>query len=114
MMRDMSRKSAFDLVPENVPVMLRALGARLRAARLRRRLRQEDVAAKLGFSRDTINAVEHGSMTTSVGAYLSVLWVYGLQREVDLLADPGLDREGAALTFDVGEKRVKVRKGHAV
>ena len=110
----MSRSSAFDLVPENVPAMLRTLGARLRTARLRRRLRQEDVAAKLGFSRDTINAVERGSMTTSVGAYLSVLWVYGLQREVALLADPGLDGEGAALTFDVGEKRVKVRKGHAV
>lgn len=45
---------------------------------------------------------------------MSVLWAYGLQREVELLADPGLDAEGAALTFDVGEKRVKVRKGHAV
>jgi transcriptional regulator with XRE-family HTH domain len=113
-MRSMSRKAAFDLIPENVPATLEALGARLRAARLRRRLRQEDVAAKLGFSRDTINAIERGSMTTSIGAYLSVLWVYGLQREVELLADPGLDREGAALSFDVGEKRVKVRKGHAV
>lgn len=110
----MSRNSTFDLIPENVPAMLQALGARLRAARLRRSLRQEDVAAKLGLSRDTINAVEHGSMTTSIGAYLSLLWVYGLQREVELLADPGLDREGAALTFDVGEKRVRVRKGHAV
>ena len=110
----MSRSHSFDLVPDNAPAMLQALGARLRTARLRRRLRQEDVATKLGFSRDTINAIEHGSMTTSVGAYLSMLWVYGLQREVELLADPGLDREGAALTFDVGEKRVKLRKGHAV
>jgi len=110
----MSRTTSFDLIPDNVPAMLRALGARLRAARLRRGLRQQDVAEKLGFSRDTVNAIEHGSMTTSIGAYFSVLWVYGLQREVELLADPGLDREGAALTFDVGEKRVKVRKGHAV
>ncbi len=39
-----SRKAAFDLIPENVPAMLEALGARLRAARLRRRRRQEDVA----------------------------------------------------------------------
>ena len=113
-MRAMSGVPSFDLIPENVPAMLQALGARLRVARLRRRLRQEDVAAKLGFSRDTINAVERGRMTTSVGVYLSVLWVYGLQREVELLADPSLDREGAALTFDVAEKRVKVRKGHAV
>lgn len=64
----MSRIPAFDLVPENVPALLRTLGLRRRAARLRRRLRQEDVAAKLRFSRDTINAVERGSMTTSVGA----------------------------------------------
>lgn len=110
----MSRTSSFALIPENVPALLKALGFRLREARLRRRLRQEDVAAKLGFSRDTINAVEHGSMTTTIGAYLSVLWVYGLHREVELLADPGLDREGTALTFDVGEKRVKVKKGHAI
>jgi len=113
-MRVMTRALSFDLVPETVPAQLKALGARLREARQRRRLRQEDVAAKLGFSRDTINAVEHGNMTTTIGAYLSLLWVYGLQREFDLLADPGLDREGAALTFDVGERRVKLRKTHAV
>lgn len=94
--------------------MLRDLGGRLRAARVRRGLRQEDVAAKLGFSRATVNAIEHGSMTTSMGAYLSVLWVFGLEREVEVLADPGLDREGLALSFDVGEKRVRVDKQHAV
>lgn len=113
-MRYMPRSSSFDLIPENVPAMLKALGLRLREARLRRRLRQEDVAAKLGFSRDTLNSIEHGSMTTTIGAYLSLLWVYGLHREIELLADPGLDREGIALTFDVGEKRVKVMKGHAI
>jgi len=110
----MTRTIAFDLVSESVPAALEALGRRLREARRRRGLRQEDVAAKLGFSRATINAVEHGNMTTAAGAYLSVLWVYGLQREVELLADPGLDREGAALAFDIGEKRVRVAKKHAV
>ena len=110
----MTRVPSFDLVPETVPAQIQALGARLRAARQRRGLRQEDVAAKLGFSRDTINAVERGSMTTTIGAYLSLLWVYGLQREFDLLADPGLDREGAALTFDLGERRVTLRKKHAL
>ncbi len=110
----MTRTPSFDLVPETVPAQLKPLGARLREARQRRRLRQEDVAAKLGFSRDTINAVEHGNMTTTIGAYLSLLWVYGLQRGFDLLADPGVDLEGAALTFDVGERRVTLRKKHAV
>lgn len=81
---------------------------------MRRRRRQADVATKLGFSRKTINAIERGSMATSAGAYLSVLWVYDLRQEVELLADPTLDRESSALTFDVAEKRVKVRKGHAI
>ncbi|NNM65070.1 MAG: helix-turn-helix transcriptional regulator [Burkholderiales bacterium] len=94
--------------------MLHALGRRLREARIRRGLRQEDVAEKLGFSRATINAVERGNMTTGMGVYLSVLWIYGLEREIDVLADPGLDREGLALSFDVNDKRVRVDKNHAV
>ena len=110
----MTRTASFDLIPENVPGMLRLLGKRLREARVRRGLRQEDVAEKLGFSRSTIAAVERGNMTTAMGVYLSVLWVYGLEREVDLLADPGLDRDGLALSFDVGAKRVRVDKKHAI
>lgn len=107
-MLPMARTASFDLIPDNVPGMLRLLGRRLRAARIRRRLRQEDVAEKLGFSRATIQAVERGNMTTAMGVYLSVLWVYRLEREVDLLADPGLDRDGLALSFDVGEMRVRI------
>jgi hypothetical protein len=38
-----------------------------------------------------------------------VLWVLGLDREIDLLADPGLDREGIALTFSSADKRVRPR-----
>ncbi len=110
----MARTTSFHLVSQSVPVTLQALGARLREARIRRKLRQSDVAQKLGFSRSTINAVEHGSMTTAIGAYLAVLWVYGLDREVSLLADPGLDREGLSLAFDIGEKRVRVDKKHVV
>lgn len=110
----MARTISFALISDSVPGRLRELGARLRAARVHRGLRQEDVAEKLGFSRATINAVEHGSMTTAIGVYLSVLWVYGLDQEVDVLADPGLDRDGLALSFDVGQKRVRVDKRHAI
>ena len=113
-MTAMTRVPSFDLIPETIPEMLKAPGLRFREARLRRRLRQDDVAAKLGFQRDTINAVEHDSMTTTIGACLSVLRVCGFECEVELLAEPGLDRQGTALRFDVGEKRVKVKKTHAV
>lgn len=87
-----------------------ALGARLRVARQRRRLRLEDMADKTGLSRSTIEAVERGALSTSFGAYLAVLTVLGLSRELDLLADPGLDRDGLALSLSVGDKRVRVSR----
>jgi transcriptional regulator with XRE-family HTH domain len=84
------------------------LGRRIRIARQRRRLRLEDVAEKTGLSRSTVEAVERGALTTAFGAYLSVLTVLGLARELDLLADPGLDREGLALQLSVADKRVRL------
>jgi transcriptional regulator with XRE-family HTH domain len=88
---------------------LRRLGGRIRDARVHRRLRQVDLAAKAGLSRSTIEAIERGEPSTSLGAYAHVLWVLGLDREIDLLADPGLDREGIALTFSSVDKRVRPR-----
>lgn len=84
------------------------LGARIRVARLRRRLRLEDLADKTGLSRSTVEAVERGALGTSFGAYLAVLSALGLSRELDLVADPGLDRDGLTLSLSVGDKRVRV------
>jgi hypothetical protein len=61
-------------------------------------------------SRSTIEAIERGSIETSLGGYLRVLWAMGLNNEVELLADPGLDREGLALSFSSQSKRVRVDK----
>jgi hypothetical protein len=38
------------------------------------------------------------------------MWAMGLNREIDLLADPGLDRDGMALQFNVQSKRVGVAR----
>jgi transcriptional regulator with XRE-family HTH domain len=84
------------------------LGARLRVARLRRKLRLEDMADKTGLSRSTVEAVERGELGTSFGAYLAILTALGVSRELDLIADPGLDRDGLALSLSVSEKRVRV------
>jgi transcriptional regulator with XRE-family HTH domain len=86
------------------------LGARIRLARLRRKLRQEDLAAKIGRTRATVIAIERGSPKTEIGAYVSTLWALGLLQELDLVADPGLDRDGQALSFSVSEKRVRLRQ----
>ena len=89
------------------------LGSRIRTARQRRRLRLADMADKTGLSRSTIEAVERGALGTSLGSYLAVLGAMGLARELDLIADPGLDRDGLALELSVTDKRIRVRPGPA-
>ena len=89
---------------------IRALGMRIKQARINRKWRQEDVVNRSGLSRSTIEAIERGAPTTSIAAYFHVLWIMGLDRELDLIADPGLDREGLSLSFSVDEKRVRIPK----
>jgi len=106
----MPRTPAAALPPE-VSQRLESLGTRIREARLHRKLRQVDLAERTGLSRSTIESIERGSADTSIGAYARVLWVMGLDGEIDVVADPALDQEGAALEYRPGERRVRVRKG---
>ena len=108
-MQLMARTTAAPLPPE-IKTRLQAFGQRIRDARLHRQLRQVDLAERCGLSRSTIEAVEKGSPDTAFGAYARVLWVMGLDRELDLVADPAVDQEGAALEYQPGERRVRVRK----
>src|SRR5579862_2952143 len=85
------------------------LGSRIRIARHRRKLRQEDLARQIGRTRATVIAIEQGSVTTEIGAYVSALWALGLLQELELVADPGLDRDGQALFFSIADKRVRLR-----
>jgi transcriptional regulator with XRE-family HTH domain len=66
--------------------MLVALGARLREARLRRRYTVVQVAERAAVSRPTINKVEQGDAAVTLGTYLRVLMVLGLEGDLDLLA----------------------------
>jgi len=66
--------------------MLRAFGTRLREARLRRRYTVVQVAERADVSRPTINKVEQGDASVTLGTYLRVMLVLGLDRDLDLLA----------------------------
>ena len=94
--------------PDTVVQAAEALGARIRAARTRRKMRREDLAERSGLSRTAIEAVEAGKLTTGLGTYLRALWAMGLTDPVALIADPGLDRDGLALELNVQTKRVKI------
>jgi hypothetical protein len=63
-----------------------------------------------GLSRTAIEAVEAGKLTTGLGTYLQALWAMGLAEGMDLVADPGLDRDGLALELNAQTKRVMVKR----
>ncbi|NTU45236.1 MAG: helix-turn-helix domain-containing protein [Chlorobiaceae bacterium] len=65
---------------------LTALGARLRDARLRRRLSMETVCLKADMSRPTLYKIENGDPSVAIGFYVEVLRVLGLLADLSLIA----------------------------
>ena len=57
---------------------LRTLGARIKRARLLRRLPMELVAERAGTSRATLYRIERGDPNVRIGAYMLVLQALGL------------------------------------
>ena len=60
---------------EPVKTVLAELGGRLRAARLERNDTMEIFAQRLGISVGTVRAMERGSPTVQIGAWLNALWI---------------------------------------
>ena len=75
--------------------LLRGLGDRLRLARLRRGLSAKQVAARAGMAPMTLRSLERGSSGVTMGAYLAVMQVLGLEQDLNLVAQA--DRLGRAL-----------------
>lgn len=66
--------------------LLKGLGQRLRDARLRRRFSVSLVAQRADVSRPTINKVEQGDPAVTLGTYLRVLAVLGLEKDLAQVA----------------------------
>ena len=71
------------LLPESRNILL-ALGENIKLARLRRKLSAEQVSERAGISRPTLLSIEKGNPGVSMGSYIQVLFVLGLEK--DLLA----------------------------
>ena len=78
----MKKKSAI-LLPKTRQI-LEIVGEQIRLARLRRKFSGEMVAERAGIGRNTLISIEHGKPTVSIGHYLNVLKVLGL--EIDFLS----------------------------
>ena len=65
---------------------LAALGQRMKDARLRRRFSSETVSARAGISRVTLSKIEAGEPSVTMGNYLQVLVVLGLDKDIETVA----------------------------
>lgn len=63
-----------------------ALGARIRAARLRRRIPLGEMADRVGIDRKTQLRLERGDPSTSIAALIRTLSVLGLAPDLDQIA----------------------------
>ncbi len=71
--------------------ILEKMGARIKAARLRRNINVKVVADQAGIGETTYYAIEKGMHTVSIGAYMAVLAALGLDNDLEQIA---LDEEG--------------------
>ena len=104
-----------NLNPDTMPLIvdraIRRLGQNIARARIRRNLKQADLAKKTGLALGTLKRVEAGSPTTALNAYFTALWALGLEREFENLGSPDRDEEGKTLELARQAKRVRSTGG---
>ena len=89
---------------------LRKLGADLQDARRRRHLPMSVVAERAFTSRSTLQRVEAGDTSVSVGIYAAVLHALGLLDGLGELADISRDTVGQTLASADLPKRVRLKR----
>jgi len=82
------------LLPKVTNILIE-LGENIKLARLRRKLRTDQVSERAGIGRTTLWAIEKGSPVVALGFYAQVLFVLGLEK--NLLKVAGDDPLGRKL-----------------
>ena len=91
--------------------ILEQMGEQIKLARLRRKLSSQLVAERAGISRQTLNAIENGSSTVSIGSYATVLHALN-NLDTDLLLIAKEDEFGRKLQdLDLPTRKRAPKKG---
>jgi transcriptional regulator with XRE-family HTH domain len=102
----MSNKSPV-ILPKAKAILVE-FGENLKLARLRRQLSAEQVSERAGISRSTLYYIEKGYEGVSIGHYLNVLRVYGLEKDLLSVAqDDTLGRKLQDAKLTVRERAPK-------
>jgi transcriptional regulator with XRE-family HTH domain len=90
---------------------LSVLGENIKLARLRRKFSSEQVAERANISRPTLVSVEKGNPNVTIGAYVKVLSVLGLENDIiEVAKDDKLGRRLQDAKLTVRARAPKVIK----
>lgn len=91
--------------------VLSEFGENLKLARLRRRLSTTMVAERANISRSTLFLIEKGTPSVSLGAYLQVLFILGLEKDLlNVAKDDLLGRKLQDAELKVGSRAPRKTK----
>jgi transcriptional regulator with XRE-family HTH domain len=98
------------LLPKTKKILVE-VGENIKLARLRRKLSGEQVAERAGMGRSTLIKIEKGHPGVSIGYYLSVFMVLGLERDfLQLAKDDELGRKLQDANLSTKERAPKRKK----
>lgn len=74
--------------------LLKELGENIKLARLRRKFSADQISERSNISRPTLHSIEKGTESVSIGLYLQVLVVLGLEKDfIKIAQDDELGRK---------------------
>ena len=89
---------------------LRKIGEDIYDARRRRGITKAMMAQRAGINVITLSKIERGDAGTSMGAYVSVLYVLGMTDRLSDIADASHDLTGIMLSNEKLPKRVRMKR----